>query len=601
MNGLTRGDKLRDGFIRLDGGMDAATSPDDVSMVNRTAFAVNAVHRGGYIQQRPGLTQLALDFQDEEELPSAFQGLFQGASVYYPDVGPPELVLSISGAVYRVKPYDGNRVDDISIAGDLDNSNLTRVWFFQAEKWLIKQDGIDPPLIFDGVASRRPTVDEVKPGTCGIYAWGRIWYALPDGRRYRATDIAYGNGNREDVLKETECTYLTGADFVVPAVSGRITAMVVPGMLDNATGQGPVHVFTENAVFSCNAPLDRDIWLDMTNPIQTISQNQHGALSDRACVVVNGDIFLRALDGIRSYAIARRDFGTWVNTPISREIERFIEHDNRGYLSHSSGALWENRLIMTCAPRMLDNYGVVHNGLVVMDFDPIASFRQQDAPVWDGLWTGLAIHQILVTTWQGEERCFVIVRGSESGSIELWEFRKDAYFDNVDQEIEWIFGSRQLAFDNPFTLKRLTGGEMYIDQLRGRASFIVWYKPDDYPVPLTWGNWSECANTETCEDEAEESEGHPYGCIVLGNRAPQYRVRMQLPLPSEGCNVLSEADMTLGYKFQVIIGVAGACRVKAFLATAHVESDAPDIRCGAESCVTLEGCDVNPFEYTIEP
>jgi len=600
---MTRGDKLFDGFLRLDGGMDAATPPDDTAMLNRTAFAVNAVHRGGYVTHRPALLNRELDFQGCTEVANAFVGRFQGASVYYPDDGPPSLVLSISGMVYRIQPYDGYKVDDISIAGDPDSTLMTRCWFFQAEKWLIRQDGQGQPLIYDGITSRRPAADEIRGGTCGVYAWGRIWYALPDGHSYRATDIVYGNGNREDVLRETECNYLTGADFVLPSLAGKITAMVVPGMLDNATGQGPVHVFTENAVFSCNAPLDRDIWLDMTNPIQTISQNQHGALSDRSCVVVNGDIFLRALDGIRSYAIARRDFGTWVNTPISREIEPFIRNDNRAMLNHSSGVLFDNRLIMTCAPFKDNDYGIMHQGFVVMDFDPIASFRETEPPNWDGLWTGLNVHQVLVSTYQGVQRCWVIAR-LEDGTITVWEFDKDGTLDNAEQPIEWMFAPRQMAFEHPLIAKRLGKGEMWINNLTNKTGvpveFNVYYRTDDYPVSILWASWSECANTETCPDEAEESEGHPFGCITLANRPPQYRVRMQLPMPPESCNVMSNADMTIGYKFQPIICVAGSCKVKAFRMEASVDAEAPDVRCGDRDCVTLEGCDIDPFNYEIE-
>jgi len=600
MNGLNRGDRLYDGFTRLDGGMDAASPPDDAAMANRTAFAVNCVHRGGYVTHRPALVRHELVFSEQEDIEEDFKtGLFQGAAVYYPDNNPPTLVLSVSGRLFQISAYGDYSVDEVTPADGPDNSLLTRVWFFQAERWLIKQNGVDQPVIFDGGSSRRPAEDEIKCGTCGVYAWGRIWYALPDGHSYRATDIVYGQGNREDVLKETECEYLTGANFVVPSVAGRITAIVVPGMLDNATGQGPIHVFTENSVFSCNAPLDRDTWLDMTNPIQTISQNQHGALSDRSCVVVNGDIFMRAIDGIRSYAIARRNFGTWANTPISREVDVFLRYDSRGLLSHSSGCLYDNRLLMTCSPQIIDGQGVVHNGLVVMDFDPVASFRETEPPVWDGLWTGLKIHQVLTASWMGEQRCFVIGRNAD-GEIELWEFSKSSKLDNEAVPIEWSFAPRQMAFDTPLVPKRLLKGELWIDSLDGTALIIVKYKPDEYPVPLSWASWSECAMTTTCQTEAVETAYHPYGCLVLQARHPQYRTRMELPAPSETCNEATDADTTVGYKFQPIISVKGSCRIKAMRLTAYVDVEAPHIRCDDEACKTVEGCDIDPFEYQIE-
>ena len=588
---LARGQILYDGFTSVAEGMDAATPADSPEMAARTALAVNCVHRGGYVTHRPAFTQLELRFESGEVEEAFNSGVFQGATVYYPDREYPRVVLSVGGRLFEVRLAEGNLVRDISIEDDYDNSYLLRCWFIQAEKWLIKQNGLDKPLIFDGSTSRRPGPDEIKPGTCGAYAWGRIWYALPDGRRYRATDIAYGNGNRSDVLKETECEYLQGADFVVPASCGAIRAIVVPALLDNATGQGPVHIFTDTAVFSCNAPLDRDVWLDMTNPIQTISQNQHGALSDWGCVVVNGDIFLRSIDGIRSYAIARRNFGGWANTPISREIEVFIRNDNREFLDNASGALWDNRLLMTCAPRLIEEQGIVHGGLVVMDFDPIASFRQADAPVWDGLWTGLDIHQVLALNYNGVQRCILISR-SRYGYLQLWEITNALTADAGSQPIEWMFASRQMSFGAPFQSKRLGPAVLWADKLKGQVTFDVKFKVDDHPLASDWHHWSECAVNETCGQDGQ--------CVELENRPLQYRPRMRLPQPGESCNAMNDEIDVVGRKFQVVIGIRGSCRIKSFIASAWAETEIAGPACGEQACTEISGCEIDPFDYKVE-
>ena len=188
------------------------------------------------------------------------------------------LVASVGGRMFTIELGAGNRVNDVTVADGPDSSILIKAWFTQVEKWLVKQNGTDLPVIFDGASCRRPAADELHTGTCGVYAWGRYWYSMPDGRAYRATDLVWGNGNREDVLKETENDFLNaGGNFTVPGSAGIIRAITAPAVLDNALGQGPVHVLCDTAIFSCNAPVDRDVWKDVTYPIQTVTLNQNGA------------------------------------------------------------------------------------------------------------------------------------------------------------------------------------------------------------------------------------------------------------------------------------------------------------------------------------
>lgn len=586
------GKTVYDGFMSLHEGMDAATPADFGSMQYRSSMSVNVSHRGGYPHQRPAYIKHDLDFQDEANVETRFEdGLFQGASAYYPDSGSPIIVASVSGRMFTIEPTSGYRVNEVTPADGPDNSWRLKAWFTQVEKWLVKQNGVDHPIIFDGASCRRPDANELKTGTCGVYAWGRYWYALPDGRSYRATDLVWGNGNRDDVLKETENTFLNGGgNFAVPGSAGQIRSMVAPAVMDNALGQGPVHVFCDTAIFTNSAPVDRDTWQDVTYPIQTVTLNQNGATSDWSTVLVNGDVFYRSKDGFRSYFIARRDFGNWGNTPISREVETFYANDNGELLANSTGAVWQNRALFGVMPKLIDGKGIVCRGLVVMDFDLISTLKAKVPPAWDGMWTGLQIHQLVPVTIGGVERLFAFVR-SNNNTLELWEIRSDKRLDDDTKQIEWIVIPRQMDFGMRWTPKKLVSGELFVRSMYGEVDFTVQYMPDDYRCPVDWSEFSECATTTNCDTE---------DCLALVNRHPQYRTRRKLPMPTDECNTVSNRNMRLGYKFQPVISVRGAVTLTGMRLIAETTDDIAEVVCGDAECKVHECCPIDPTAYSAE-
>ena len=585
------GQTLYDGFDSLHEGMDGATPPDFSAMRYRSAISVNVTHRGGYARQRPAYYLRTLDTSQIPRIESNFLGdMFQGACAYYPDSAQPVLAASIGGRVFTIEIANNYRVNDVTPADGPDNSWLPKAWFTQVEKWLVKQNGIDPAVIYDGAISRRPAVDEFHIGTCGVYSWGRYWYALPNGREYRATDLVYGNGNRSDVLKETENTFLTGGgNFAVPGSAGSIRAMLAPALMDNALGQGPIHVFCDTAIFSCNAPIDRDTWQTVDYPIQTVTLNNNGAMCDTSTIIANSDVFYRSKYGFHSYIQARREFGDWANTPVSREVERFYRNDNSDLLQYGTGAVWDNRALFGVMPTLTDK-GIVHRGLVALDFDLISTMKGKLPPAWDGLWTGLNIHALVTVTGSGKERLFAFVRSS-SDELELWEVLAEKKKDNGTTPIEWIVIPRQMNFGSNWMPKRLMNAELFIKDVDGLVELDIDYRPDDYVCPVDWAEFSECATTEICSDDE---------CVGLVNRHPQYRTALTLRNPDDECNTVANRNMRTGFKFQPIIKVRGAATLCGMRLKAEETSEAKEVSCGAASCKVHECCPIDPITYSSE-
>lgn len=595
--------QLHDGYTTLQGGMDGGQVPSLIAPT-QAAQLINTTCRGGFAQSRPGWQQRTLSYLDSEGLVDATlqtnfeDGRFQGATAYYSLNGITTLVAHIGGRVFRIKLGATYDVQDMSIATDLNANNLDKTWFAQAAEYLVIQNGQARPLIYNGASLRRSAHDEVPVGTVTEYGMGRLWVALADGISFVAGDIMYGpsgtasNAYRDAVLKFTENTFFAeGGSFGVPVECGRITAMRFVANLDTSLGQGPLQVFTQSAAFSVNTPLDRATWKDQEYPLQTISLLGYGATSQDSTTLVNGDIWFRSTDGIRSFQIARREHGMWTSTPLSREVDSFIAQDDTRLLSMSSSGLFDNRLLVTTGPQRSHLHGVYHTGLVALDFDRTSAMFAQDQPSYDGMWTGLRILQILRAVVNNVERCFIFVLSTDD-KIELWELSRADRFDSVDNAIMWQVDSRRFGFASTgWGLLQLETGDLWLDRIAGTVSIAASYRSDETFAWQTWGTAGVCA--AYCAPALSDAS-----CAIFTPLQEQYRARIRLPAPSDACDAVTNKPYRRGFEMQTRLVITGAARILRHRVTA---STVPEDYIGActavEACASVNACNDSPLGY----
>lgn len=585
--------QVYDGFQSITTGVDSGRPPMALDR-NQLSWLVNGTTRGQFVQCRPGIFKHALTFANadgtvNEALQTAFTlaGRWQGASPY--ENGPLKaLIASVGGRIYVVSLTDYSVNDITPDAGN--NPNGTQTWWCQAEQYLVIQNNEDIPFIYDGVSLRRAVPQaqggtELPCGNCMAYNNGRLWVALPDGRSFVAGDLAYAGktGTAADLLSFTENMFLLGGgQFVLSANAGPIRAMCSIAAQDSVTGQGPLQVFTSRGSFSINAPFDRTQWQTTTSPIESVSMLAAGAVSQTATVNVNGDIWFRSPDGVRSFMIARREHGTWVNTPISTEMERLFAHDTEVLLTYASAVLFDNRWLVTAAPQLVTLgsitrpgahhlRGVAHAGLGVLDFYPISGMaaaggsittnqRGQVTPNWDGLWTGLNTLQLL-TIGSDTNQCFAFTMNATTTAIELWEVSRNQRFDNQTNPISWFLETPAYGFaDGGWSQKRLAYGDLWFDRLAGDISFTMRYREDAYPFWNDWHTWSLCAPVRACEVDE---------CMIPQTNE-QYRSRQRLPeVSSTACDPVQDKPHRDGYRFQARLDISGFCRVRQLRLIAH--------------------------------
>ena len=467
------------------------------------------------------------------------------------------------------------------IAFDTNNSKSFKHWMIQAESWALIQDGTNRCIIFDGTTSRRATSLEVPIGTSMAYGLGRLWLSNPNQDGFAASDLIYGPSGsskyryRDSVLKFTENTFLSGGGwFSVPLDAGKIRGMRFIANLDVVLGQGPLQVFTENGSFSVKVPANRAQWdlfgYDQSgtlaetaiDPIQTVSLIEQGAASDLGIVAINSDFFFRSRDGIRTFQLSRRQFGTWANTPIGQNVDWVLDLDQKSLLQYSSATVFEKRYMCLCAPQVEDR-GVVHKGLVSLDFQQ-NRWEDNSPPDWDGLWTVSYFYQIFSDNYSGEDRCFAYSRNVD-GEVELFEMDVSAHYDQANATqptlIRWSFETGTAFFPTEgsrgiFDLKRLYGADIRVAELEQNVEFNLRWKPDLHPCWFKWAFWTECAPLGADCGFVDVSE-----CRDWSMAKPQIRPQMGIPQPPDICDSEAGLQARNFYGVQVRLDIRGHCKI----------------------------------------
>jgi len=402
------------------------------------------------------------------------------------------------------------------------------------------------------------SIPELPAGRMGAYGMGRNWMSLTDGISYMAGDIVGGasgspaNNYRDSVLRTTENTFLTGGgSFRLPGSGNTISSMTFTANLDTSLGQGALQIGTDTGFFSNNSPVDRAEWVALQNPIQTESLIGQGSLAQNSTILSNSDTIFRSAEGIGSLKIARRDFNNDLggNAPISREVERALKNDNITLLPRCSATTFDNRLLMTCYPAV-SSQGVFHQGLVALNYDLISSLRGKSPAVYDGLWTGLNILQLMSGNFAGTGKAYAFGYNITYSRIELYEILRSTggkHFDNHDTRIKWMFETPVLFGQDVKKISeliRLQDGEISIQDIIGKVDFKIEYKPDYYPCWVTWREFQVCSD------------------MTSFHAKPGYITRIGFGEPAgDACEDGNNRPFRNAHFFQLRITITGHCKV----------------------------------------
>ena len=581
------------------------------------AESVNRTFRGGINRTRPSIRNIEIvagSGQSETIVNDIQNGNFQGAYPYrrtkYNSAD--GILISVSGIIYFLKIVNNLATAYKIIEGN--DPGMMHTWFVQAEDRVYIQNGYQNAIVWDGdltIPAYRlnPYQKKMPIGTVMEYAFGRVFVSDRFNQIY-ASDIIYGNGFTDTKNTEnfTEIGYWAeGGAFSTPAMMGSITGMkVMPELGLNLRGQGQLVILTGSGAFSMDVSIPRSQW--STSNIQRISLLGRGCTSPYLALA-NSELWFRSHDGWAFYSNTQSEFNRYFSLrKLSREVNKWVQNDTPWLKQFASTMFFDNYLISTVAPQTYRSQGVeglnrYHRGMVVLDLDQSSS-PAPDAQLsfrWNGIWTGFRPTQLLTALIQGEKRGFGFSFDKDNKN-RLYEFttaQDNDYGPNGSSQISSFFTTGRYDFNrsgatNKFLRKKITGGEMWMSEIKGKVDSYVDYRADSNPcwselkVPTTFG-------CDPCSPKVTE-------CVPQkgGNRYKRYK--FNTPDPSE-CNDLAGIPSAEGSEFQIKVNLTGAATVDRVRLMANIKNndDSPVGDCPEENeeCEPFLCCQEKYWEYNI--
>jgi len=237
--------------------MDAGRWPSLIAK-DQVALAINTTFRGGYPSPRPRYLYRPITFNTQEEQTWFETQIYQGSFWYSfvdadnPALHPNEgcLVVSVGGRQWKIDVTKYTALE-ITPPDGRNNRYKNIVYFCQARQYLIIQDGLAAPIIWDGSQTRRAGVNEVPVGTIMQFGQGRVWVLKGDA--LFAGDI---EGGPTSILSFTETTFLAGGGALNPSyLIGNVNGLAFIPQQDTSTGVGTLLVFGERGTTSVFAEL----------------------------------------------------------------------------------------------------------------------------------------------------------------------------------------------------------------------------------------------------------------------------------------------------------------------------------------------------------
>lgn len=583
-------------------------APDDVPP--RMAHqAINRIFREDENRTRPSIQQITLQFASEEDR-IWFEGANgQGATFYnsYPSFLTPRLVASIGGRIFTIDVQGGTGI--VARLFDGNSRQFMHAWFVQGFQWMAIQDGIHPPIFWDGTnAPRRSDLakDEMPIGSVMAFIHGRFVVASSDGKNsIYVGDIAYGDNvtRPDDILNFTEQEYWAeGGSFDTPINLGNIMGLYAMPFLDTGTGQNELVVACTAGFSSLDLSRPRTDWIDIQ--VQKVALIGDGLVSSHAFAGLNGDMFFRSQKGINTYRNARIEYSQrWNQTPISREVNYWLKPDRGDYLEFIPMVTWQNMMLCGCSPQVSKpnnsafGFHRYCRGMVVFDADSMSTAGRNGEPVWHGMWSGIRPWAFAVGYIGPQERAFAFSYDRD-GRNRLYEFtltNGNDVFGTTPKKIWSQYTTKALGEvedqTNLFAPKTLSGGVVEFSEVLNASVISIQYRPDGSPC------WVQVDRAEPGCDCPTRAE-----CPPTLTAFPQYGRKYFESVDLNKCLPGTSANAATFHHCQVRVQITGSVTIDRLNIRFNLKPDGQLADCLGNNCEPITCCPAaDDYAYHIAP
>jgi hypothetical protein len=588
-------------------------SPDEV-IEGFAHQAINRFFREDENRARPSIQGIALVFANEEDR-IWFQGANgQGATFYnpVPSYLTPRLVCSIGGRIFTIDVQGQTGI--VARLFDGNSRQFTHAWFGQGFQWLVIQDGIHPPIFWDGTnAPRRSDLakNEMPIGSVMAFIHGRFVVASSDGKNsIYVGDIAYGGNvtTPNDILNFTEQTYWAeGGSFDTPINVGNIMGLYAMPFLDTGTGQNELVVACTAGFTSLDLSRPRTEWIDIQ--VQKVALIGDGLVSSHAFAGLNGDMFYRSQKGINTYRNARIEYSQrWNQTPISREVNYWLRPDRRDYLEFVPMVTWQNMMLCGSSPQIAkpNNFAFGFHrycrGMVVFDADSMSTAGRDGQPVWHGMWSGIRPWAFAVGYIGNQERAFAFSYDRD-GRNRLYEFTltngNDVFavsttlFQQRKIHSQYTTGMMGDVTDvtNAFAPKTFSGGVVEFSEVLNASEISIQFRPDGSPCWVQVDRAEpgcDCPTRPTCPDTL--------------TAFPQYGRKYFQSVDLNKCLPGTSANAATFHHCQVRVQMVGSMIIDRLNIRFNLKPDGQIAECLGNNCEPITCCPaVDDYAYHIAP
>lgn len=543
----------------------------------------------------------------------------QGACFYNPALGQSQLsfgpdqsgiLVSAGGKKFHIT-FGAN--DIISVSDETNDKigvpDSHLAWIYQAENYIICQDGLSDTWIWDGrsPAFTSPGYSTTKPessrlansATCGLYAHGRIVQVV-DGKKILVGDILHKTNlsDPRNILETTEQVYFsTGSFFSPPSNMGDVVALHLLPLRNTQHGHDDVLVHCWYGIFSLKIDhYPRSQWTELAVSKHLLLDT--AAVGPYAVILYDGDQMFRSRYGIQTVRSAAANADT-VGSPqqaISEPVKTLMQADYTPHLRFCSMAKWMHQNRAFCTTGMwLEGAQRGGRGIISLNFNPQGSYSS-NARSWEGLWTlpcGISRPVQMVNALVSHKDRLFIFCTEPSGSVNLgtrkWnnslvEVIPDQRFDVMEDGSRMAIASqvmsRMIPKEDLTSVKQFIDGRIIFGDVYGTLEWGVWVRANEADPWTLWTKKKWCGS-DPCANSDCLMENKSYRLVMNLGEAPR--------------------EMSNTTQMQVLVRFRGCAQLQALRVGYDIadSDDHPGPECTGDVQVTeLADCDFDDFEYS---